>query len=71
MVPGSGVAFGLSGRVWFVTCQPHAKVVGQGLDLAQRVVVRGVRQLMEDKAPHVFGVLQEVWDMREQSRESK
>lgn len=61
VMPQSGVAFRAGARILFVTCQKHATLVGEGAQLVQRIATKGLRELMEDKAPNLFGALKEVW----------
>lgn len=69
VMPQQAVAFQAGGRVLFVTCRPHSRVVGESMQLVQRVAARGLREFLEDRAPNLFGMVLEVVEERRRLRE--
>lgn len=69
LMPQTGVAFRAGDRVLLVTCQEHAELVGDGVHLVKRLATTGLREFMQEKAPNLFGALQEVYEQHARLKE--
>jgi len=61
LMPETGVAFSAGSRVIVTTCQAHAQLVTDGAQLAVRLATKGLRLFLEEKAPELYGALQDVY----------